>query len=75
MNNIVILDDKISFIDYGLAEINNINNENNCKNFITLLNILNNKFKNIEDITERHVSYHNFMNTIRSNKMYINNVF
>jgi len=75
LNNIVVQDNVISFIDYGLAEINNVDNTNNCAVFIKLLNILNEKYKIVQDQTQRHILYNTFMNNLRSNNMYSSNIF
>ena len=79
LNNIVILKDNISFIDYGLAEINkefqtNINLEN-CKNFIEILQILQVRFKEVTDIKDIHILYNTFMNNMRISKKYLKNIF
>ena len=76
LNNIVVLNDKISIIDFGLAEIvENTDNSNNYNVFIKLLNILNEKFQTVKETKERHILYNKFMNNIRINKLYISNVF
>lgn len=76
LNNIVVLDGKISFIDFGLAEIReNTDNSNNSNIFIELLNMLNNKFKNVTNKKQRHILCNKFMNNIRQNKLYSLNVY
>jgi len=78
LNNIVVLNDVISFVDYGLAyidDLNKINNKNNCDIFIKLLDILNEKFIKVTEIKNRHILYNKFMNNIRINKMYELNIF
>ena len=79
LNNILILKDKISFIDYGLANINkefqSDCNKDNCKIFIELLEILENRFNLIEDTKQIHILYNTFMNNMRNNKRYIKNIF
>jgi len=76
LNNIVVLDGKISFIDFGLAEIReNADNSNNSNIFIKLLNMLNDKFQNVTNTKQRHILYNKFMNNIRQNKLYILNVY
>lgn len=78
LSNILTNNGKLSFIDFGLAEIinttNNINN-NNCKVFIEILDALDNKFKTTENHRQRHILYNTFMNNIRNNNKYPNNVF
>jgi hypothetical protein len=76
LNNIVVLDGKISFIDFGLAEIKeNTDNSNNSSIFIELLNMLNNKFKNVTNKKQRHIIYNKFMNNMRQNKLYSLNIY
>ena len=83
LKNIVVLDNKISFIDYGLAKFNSDgdgdgdgdgsnDNTQNCNIFIELIELLNEKFKNIDDIHTRQVLYITFINNIRID-MVINN--
>ena len=76
LNNIVVLNNKISFIDFGLAQISdNVDNTNNCNVFIKLLNLLNDKYKNVILTTHRHIIYNTLINTIKNNNMYPLNVF
>jgi tRNA A-37 threonylcarbamoyl transferase component Bud32 len=76
LNNIVVLNGKISFIDFGLAEIvEDVDNSNNCTIFIKLLHILNEKFQTVKETKERHILYNKFMNNIRINKLYTLNVY
>jgi hypothetical protein len=77
INNIVVKDDEISFIDFGLARIvegEDINKENKT-NFIELLEILNNRFKEIDDDKKRRILYNTFINNMKSQKKYISNIF
>jgi len=74
LNNIVLLDNQISLIDFGLAKITDTDNINNCNVFIKLLNILNEKYKTVSDLRQRHILYNTFMNNIKINKMYSLNV-
>ena len=78
LNNIVILDTHISFVDYGLAEIrSNVSdiNKSNCAVFIKLLSMLQDKYKDIDSIPHKHVVYNTFINTIRLHNLYPLNVF
>lgn len=69
IKNITVLNDTISFIDFGLASIDeNANNDNNCKNFIELLNILYEQFVNIEDTQKRQVQYMIFISNIKNDR-------
>ena len=83
LKNIVYLNGKLSFIDYGLASFfNDINNTShnidNCNIFIELLTLLNDKFKTIDsndsndrnDINHTHkkkLLYITFINNIKIN--------
>ncbi|ATZ80192.1 hypothetical protein BMW23_0132 [Bodo saltans virus] len=78
IKNITVLDNVISFIDFGLASIDgNVNNDNNCKKFIELLGILNEQFANIEDTKKRQIQYVIFTNNIKNDKdnMYTENIY
>jgi hypothetical protein len=78
IKNITVLDNVISFIDFGLATIDgNVNNNNNCKKFIELLGILNEQFANIEDTKKRQIQYVIFTNNIKNDKdnMYTENIY
>jgi hypothetical protein len=67
IKNIVVLDDNISFIDFGLAKVGS-NNEDNCKVFIKLLELLNN-FKG-----EKYI-YSTFINNLKISGEYPNNIY
>jgi hypothetical protein len=76
LNNIVVKNNIITFVDFGLAEIRfNADNNNNCTVFIELLTKLNNKFINVIEKKERNLLYYKFMNNLRRNEMYSLNVF
>lgn len=50
IHNILVLDNKIRFIDYGLAsQYEGVDNTCNQEKFIKLLTVLNDKFRNIKD--------------------------
>jgi tRNA A-37 threonylcarbamoyl transferase component Bud32 len=75
LNNIVVLNDKINFIDYGLAVlVDNADNTNNCNIFIKLLDMLNERYKTENDLNQRHILYNTFMNNLRIKKTYPSNV-
>ena len=83
LKNIVYLNGKLSFIDYGLASFfddisNTYNNTDNCTIFIELLTLLNNKFKSIDDTSDstsdnsnhthkKKLLYITFINNIKIN--------
>jgi hypothetical protein len=76
LNNIVVLNNVISFIDFGLAEIiDNPDNTNNCNVFIKLLHLLNDKYKSVDNRTQQHILYNTFMTNIKNKKLYPLNVF
>ena len=76
IKNIVVLNKKISFIDFGLSELNNNkNNDNNYNIFVILLEILKEKFKNIKDIEEQNILYLTFINNMKDSQEYVNNIF
>ena len=76
LNNIVVLNNKINFIDYGLAQIvNKPDNTNNCAIFIELLDLLDERYKSEKDLNKRHILYNTFMNNLRIKKTYPLNVF
>ena len=80
LKNIVILDGKISLIDYGLCiflENTNttINNDNNYKVFIELLEKLNDKFKELHTMEQNQVLYLTFIQNLKMDKQYGGNIF
>ena len=81
INNIVVKDDKISFIDFGLSRIledyeyeEDINKENKI-NFIEILEILNNRFKDTDNVKQCRILYNTFINNMKNQKKYIFNIF
>ena len=81
LNNIVVLENIISFIDYGLAEINiefqaEINREN-CKVFIEILNMFEERFKDIKEDKQKqiHILYNTFLNNMREGGTYTKTIF
>lgn len=55
LQNMLVLNGKITFIDFGLAEFtDSADNTDNCNRFINFLDILNNKFQSVNDIDARH---------------------
>lgn len=62
LHNISVLDDKISFVDFGLAELNSAcDNSENCDRFIGALELLEKKFFAVSSTEERHQLYRTFM--------------
>ena len=75
LRNIVILNNIISFIDYGLShnvENCRVDNEINLKIFVELIELLNDKFSETND---RHVLYNTFMNNLKRLNKYPENIF
>lgn len=82
-NNIIVGEENnISFIDFGLAHINedyifheNGINYENCKNFIELLEILDNRFRNSENSKQNQILYNTFINNMKNCGKYYKNIF
>jgi len=56
LQNILVMDNKITFVDFGLAEFrtNNCDNSDNLEKFIRYIRIINERFKTTNDLDERH---------------------
>jgi len=55
LQNILVLDGKITFVDFGLAEFrNDCDNTENLDKFINYLGLMENRFSNVNDIDELH---------------------
>ncbi len=67
LENILIHNDKITFIDYGLSFNGDIDNEENKIYFMHLLELFEARFKNVNDTNIRHQLYTTFMNNNRIN--------
>jgi hypothetical protein len=66
IQNILVLNDIITFVDYGLAINNeNIDNTVNCNNCIKLLKLLEEKFKTVTDRDKRYELYSTFINNTK----------
>ena len=60
-----VLNDKITFIDFGLAEFkDSADNTDNCNRFIKFLGILDDKFKTVTDINARHRLISTFLKNV-----------
>ena len=65
LQNILVLDGKISFVDFGLAEfINNCDNTENVGKFIKYLSLLDDKFKTVTDLNARHILISTFLENV-----------
>ena len=75
IHNILVLNNKITLVDYGLAKIyyqdcqdTIVDNSVNRDKFINYLSILNDKFKNIYDKEQRYQLYSTFVENIKINQ-------
>ena len=57
LQNILVLNGKITFIDYGLARCCDVDNSENCARFVKLLTVLNDRFSTVRDRDERYMLY------------------
>jgi GR25 family glycosyltransferase involved in LPS biosynthesis/tRNA A-37 threonylcarbamoyl transferase component Bud32 len=65
LQNILVLDGKISFVDFGLAEFrNNCDNTENIEKFIKYLSLLDDKFKVVTDLNARHILISTFLKNV-----------
>lgn len=60
LQNILVLDGKITFIDYGLASFSEQSNKDNCQLFINNLEQLNEKLSNVKDRQKRYQLIHTY---------------
>lgn len=74
LNNIVVLNGIMSFVDFGLAELSEKSNTDNLKVFTKLLETLNEKYRNC-GTQNKQILYNTFMNNMRQSNRYPNNVF
>ena len=72
IHNILVLDGKLTFVDYGLASFINkkVNNSENCKKFIEYISLLSNKFSNILTDEQRYQLYSTFVQNMKINNKY-----
>jgi predicted Ser/Thr protein kinase/GR25 family glycosyltransferase involved in LPS biosynthesis len=65
LQNILVLDGKISFVDFGMAEFRDkCDNTENLNKFIELISLLENKFKDITDLDVRHRLISTFLKNV-----------
>jgi len=65
LQNILVLDGKISFVDFGLAEFrNDCDNTENVEKFIKYLILLDDKFKTVTDLNARHILISTFLKNV-----------
>ena len=85
LKNIVVLDGKLSLIDFGLSLFSEntttttttttTTNNDNYNIFIELLEILNDKFKELHTTEQIQLLYLTFIQNLKMNKQYIGNIF
>ena len=76
LKNIVIKNSVVSLIDFGLAtQINNVDNSNNCEIFIELLEKINIKIKKNKTHNDNLITFTTFINNLKLNKQFLNNIF
>ena len=65
LQNILVSNDKISFVDFGLAEVReNCDNTENLHKFLSNLELLDNKFTDITDLDARHRLISTFLKNV-----------
>ena len=65
LHNILVLNGKISFVDFGMAEFSdNCDNTENLKKFIKYLGLLDDKFKVVTDLNARHILISTFLQNV-----------
>ena len=67
LQNILILNKKIKFIDFGLANFDETeNNSGNCEKFIRNIESLNKRLKKTKDKNEKYKLFATFYNNMSS---------
>jgi len=65
LQNILVLNGKISFVDFGLAEFrDNCDNTENVEKFIKYLSLLDDKFKVVTELNARHILISTFLENV-----------
>jgi GR25 family glycosyltransferase involved in LPS biosynthesis/predicted Ser/Thr protein kinase len=65
LHNILVLDGKISFVDFGMAEFRDkCDNTENLEKFIKYLGLLDDKFKVVTDLNARHILISTFLQNV-----------
>ncbi len=67
LQNILILNDNITFVDYGMAIFSQQKNDENCNRFIENIELLDNKISNIKDRSIRLQLISTFMDNLEFN--------
>jgi predicted Ser/Thr protein kinase len=64
LQNILVNFGKITFVDFGMAELSGKSNSENCERFLSLLNILHEKFKTVPELDRRHALINTFFRNL-----------
>jgi GR25 family glycosyltransferase involved in LPS biosynthesis/tRNA A-37 threonylcarbamoyl transferase component Bud32 len=65
LHNILVLNGKISFVDFGMARFSdNCDNTENLEKFIKYLGLLDDKFKVVTDLNARHILISTFLQNV-----------
>jgi GR25 family glycosyltransferase involved in LPS biosynthesis/predicted Ser/Thr protein kinase len=65
LQNILVLNGKISFVDFGMAEFRDeCDNTENLEKFIKYLSLLDDKFKEVTDLNARHILISTFLQNV-----------
>jgi len=65
LHNILVLNGKISFVDFGMARFSdNCDNTENLEKFIKFLGLLDDKFKVVTDLNARHILISTFLQNV-----------
>jgi len=65
LHNILVLNGRISFVDFGMAEfIDECDNTENVEKFIKYLSLLDDKFKVVTDLNARHILISTFLENV-----------
>jgi len=75
IRNILVKDDRLYFVDFGLARFGDEGNEENCTNFIDMLEILERRLNNEADRTNVLILYDTFVNNMRIEGKFDGNIF
>lgn len=71
LKNILVLNDKIHLIDYGLSNVNNRSNHNNYLTFIEILEKINNKYQELDNSNNLFFGNSNLLlNNLEMKKIY-----
>jgi GR25 family glycosyltransferase involved in LPS biosynthesis len=75
LKNILVLNDKINLIDYGLCNVNNLNRNENYFTFVELIEKINNKYDELDKSGTNNLFYGDenmLLNLLEMKKIYYN---